>query len=108
MGAFIRALASRFTDVEKRALDKPGDPAQVLNLALMTLQTWGRVDPEQGLHMSALQLCEQVAKLNGSSENAVLKILRRRSEFTVDLADDRISLPDPKALAASIRGAVWT
>ncbi|MCA9697840.1 MAG: hypothetical protein KC431_09980, partial [Myxococcales bacterium] len=61
-----------------------------------------------GLHMSALKLCEQVAKLNGSSENAVLKILRRRSEFTVDLTDDLIGLADPKALAASISSAVWT
>ncbi|PRP96777.1 Serine/threonine-protein kinase PrkC [Enhygromyxa salina] len=113
MGAFIRVLARRFSEVEKRVargvrttLTPQGstrvDPAQIANLALMTLKTWGRRDPELGRSMSAIALCESIAKLVGLSEDSVLKILRQYAHFNIELTQDQISLADERGLVAEL------
>jgi serine/threonine protein kinase len=103
MGSFIRALAQRFSEVEKsgggNAAKRAGvDPVQIANLALMTLKTWGRNNS-----MSALQLCEKIAKTCGLSEDEVLKILRQYAHFEIALAQDRISLRDERGLVEELR-----
>ena len=117
MGSFIRALARRFTDVDRRAGQagetnpapapvradgRVRDPAQIANLALMNLQTWGRREPEGGLAMSAIRLCESVAKVCGLSEDEVLEVLREYAHFDIVLTQDQIALPDPGALAREL------
>jgi serine/threonine-protein kinase len=107
MGSFIRALASRFGEVERRGLERPADPVQVANVAMMTLETWGRQDTERKRRMSLIQVCEAVGRICGISENAVLKILRQHAQFRIEAARDLITLVDPQGLAAELRRFVW-
>ena len=105
MGSFIRSLAERFSDVESRALAniraKP-DPAEVANLALMNLKTWGQRSREHGMVMNAERLVASIAKTMGLRENAVLKILNQYEHFEVMLTHGVIALRDDHALAAEL------
>ena len=105
MGSFIRSLAERFSDVETRALAsiraKP-DPAEVANLALMNLKTWGQRSREHGMVMNAERLVASIAKTMGLRENAVLKILNQYEHFEVMLTHGVIALRDDHALAAEL------
>jgi serine/threonine protein kinase len=102
MGSFIRALALRFTDVESRPHGLT-DPAQIANLALMILKTWGVSDAKRGRTMSAIQLCESVGRLSRLTADQVLKILRQYAQFKIVLSQDVISLPDEQGLIAELR-----
>ena len=121
MGAFIRALAQRFADVDQRASQSvtkvpsspaarsssARDPVQIANLALMTLRTWGRRDRERGgLSMSVMRLCESIAKICGQSEDEVLKILRQYGQFEVVLTHDKIVLRDERGLIEELGRAL--
>ena len=102
MGSFIRALAQRFSDVEERVTTPQVDPAQIANLALMTLKTWGRRRSDHSRTMSLLKLCESIAKLTKLRENKVLKILRHYEQFEIDLTEDVIVLRDVQGLAQEL------
>ena len=107
MGSFIRSLARRFSDVTQRTGERKVDPAQIANLALMTLKTWGRRDKDQPPSMSVMQLCEAIARISGTSEDAVLKILRQYGQLEIALARDRVTLVDERGLAGELRRFVW-
>ena len=106
MGSFISALARRFSDVESRALvsakTTPG-PAQIANLALMTMRTWGRRSDNHGLTMSVIGLCESIAKIYGVRDSVVLKALRQYAHFEILLTHDVIALRDEVGLAEELR-----
>ncbi|MCA9697201.1 MAG: cyclic nucleotide-binding domain-containing protein, partial [Myxococcales bacterium] len=99
MGAFIRVLARRFSAADPRSAAGEGaDAVKVANLALMTLQTWGRQE-NGGLELGLSWLCASIAgNLSsagaGVGSEAVLGALRKYAHFEIDQSYDRIRLGD--------------
>src|SRR5690606_23375085 len=125
MGAFIRTLAQRFSEVtQKHATESSGarmlpartgrtqrqlhavrpsqgslsDPAQVANQALMVLKTWGKWDRDLGHAMELGRLCAAVATICGLSQDQVLITLRSFAQFRVEPTHDSISLRNDRGL----------
>ncbi len=133
MGAFIRALAQRFSEATaKRVSDTSGarplpsrtgrtqrqlhavrppqgslaDPAQVGNQALMLLKTWGKWDRDLGHSMSLARLCPALATICGLSQDEVLSLLRSYAQFNIEPAHDSISLRDDRGLMRELERAL--
>jgi serine/threonine protein kinase len=127
MGAFIRALATRFSEVtERRASESSGpsqsaarthrqlasvkpevgslaDPSQVANQAMMLLKSWGKWDRDIGHAMSLRQACEQLATICGLSQDEVLAALGAFKQFLIEPKHDSISLRDERSLVEDLR-----
>ncbi|NVB40733.1 protein kinase [Pseudenhygromyxa sp. WMMC2535] len=110
MGAFIRALARRFSEAEeKRQLaaaalaDRPPAP-EIANFAMMVLDSWGRWDRDLGATMSLRRLCGAIKTNFAMTQDAVLAALDDYPQFTIDRERDVIGLRDKRALREALTG----
>ncbi|MFO7562585.1 MAG: protein kinase [Enhygromyxa sp.] len=124
MGAFIRTLAQRFSEVTQKQAESSGarplpartgrtqrqlqalsppqgslsDPAQVANQAMMLLESWGRWDRDLGHTMELRRLCAALATICGISQDEALTTLQSFAQFNVDARHDLVSLRDDRGL----------
>ncbi len=111
MGAFIKAIASRFRESEDRrrisaSLIVDRDPAGIANQALMLLKTWGKWDRDLGWTMSLRRLCGGVKASFGFAPEEVLAALQRHRQFSIEIDEDTVSLHDDKTLMAELERSV--
>jgi serine/threonine-protein kinase len=107
MGAFIRAIASRFREAEDKrrvaaSLVVDRDPAGIANQALMLIKTWGRWDRDLGWTISLRRLCGAVKASFGFAPEEVLASLQRYRHFVIDVPNDVVSLRDDKGLMGEL------
>jgi eukaryotic-like serine/threonine-protein kinase len=128
MGAFIRTLAQRFSEITHRHAENSGpartgrtqrqlhavspshgslsDPAQIANQAMMLLKSWGRWDRDLGHAIELRRLCAAVATICGLSQDEVLTTLQSFAQFSIDARHDCISLRDDRGLLRELERAL--
>lgn len=106
MGAFIRALAQRFSEGEEKRMAaasmhsgvRPATAVEIANQALMVLKTWGRWDRDLGLTMPLGQLCQLVGGALRTPEQDVSAALASYAHFRIEPRHDSVALRDDRAL----------
>ncbi len=107
MGAFIRALAQRFSEsADKQRLAAlqtlEREPAKLANQALMLLKTWGVWDRDLGWTMSLRRLCGGIKGGAGMTQEELVEVLRRYRQLFIDPSNDVIALRDDRGLMVEL------
>ena len=110
MGAFIRALAQRFSEGEEKrrlaAMAGPVErtPAEIANQALMVIELWGKWDRDLGATMSLGRLCNSLQSALGVTQDRVVETLAAFPQFTIDRQHGLVALRDKQALKTALDG----
>ncbi|WP_198154545.1 protein kinase domain-containing protein [Plesiocystis pacifica] len=109
MGAFIRALAQRFSEgEEKRRMVAMGvgierSAHDIANSAMMILGSWGKWDRDLGSTMGLGRLVGAVKSSLGSSQDQIIAGLAQYERFFVlDDEHDTVSLRDARGLRKAL------
>lgn len=105
MATLLKSLATRFRDADTQArstyVANP-TPARLANQILMTVTTWGEDDESGGRSLAWSTLRPDLEAQLGSAQVTLLDVVARYG-LVVDMAADRLTVPNLDALRAQVR-----